>query len=110
MTDFLPAPRGPSDKELKYDRQLRLWAAAGQAALESANVLLVNSSSGTVGVEALKNLVLPGWPPRVKALCAHASNFDYIELTNRVFCRYRAIYHRRRRRRRGRGPRRQLLS
>ncbi|KYK54570.1 NEDD8-activating enzyme E1 regulatory subunit [Drechmeria coniospora] len=50
----------PSDKERKYDRQLRLWANSGQAALESANILLVNSGSGTVGVEALKNLVLPG--------------------------------------------------
>lgn len=51
---------GPTDKERKYDRQLRLWAASGQAALESANMLLVNTGSGTVGVEALKNLVLPG--------------------------------------------------
>ena len=55
-----PVLHGPSDKEKKYDRQLRLWAASGQAALESANVLLVNSGGGTVGVEALKNLVLPG--------------------------------------------------
>lgn len=51
---------GPTDKERKYDRQLRLWAASGQAALESSNILLVNSGSGTVGVETLKNLVLPG--------------------------------------------------
>jgi amyloid beta precursor protein binding protein 1 len=51
---------GPTDKERKYDRQLRLWAASGQAALESANILLVNSGTGTVGIEALKNLVLPG--------------------------------------------------
>lgn len=51
---------GPSDKEKKYDRQLRLWAASGQAALESAHLLLVNSGAGTVGVETLKNLVLPG--------------------------------------------------
>lgn len=50
----------PSDKEKKYDRQLRLWAANGQAALEEAHILLINSGSGTVGVEALKNLVLPG--------------------------------------------------
>ncbi|KAH7171533.1 hypothetical protein EDB81DRAFT_837981 [Dactylonectria macrodidyma] len=55
-----PALLGPSEKERKYDRQLRLWAASGQAALESANILLVNSGSGTVGVETLKNLVLPG--------------------------------------------------
>lgn len=55
-----PALHAPSDKERKYDRQLRLWAASGQAALESASILLVNSGRGTVGVETLKNLVLPG--------------------------------------------------
>ena len=55
-----PILHGPSAKEKKYDRQLRLWAATGQQALEDAHVLLVNSGSGTVGVEALKNLVLPG--------------------------------------------------
>ena len=51
---------GPSEKEKKYDRQLRLWAASGQDALESAHILLVNSGCGTVGIETLKNLVLPG--------------------------------------------------
>ncbi|KAI9826047.1 MAG: hypothetical protein M1832_000496 [Thelocarpon impressellum] len=55
-----PALQGPSSKEKKYDRQLRLWGANGQAALEDANVLLVNSGSGVVGVETLKNLILPG--------------------------------------------------
>ncbi|CAN8102803.1 unnamed protein product [Discula destructiva] len=55
-----PILKGPSEKEKKYDRQLRLWAANGQAALESANILLFNTGSGTVGVETLKNLVLPG--------------------------------------------------
>ena len=55
-----PVLQGPSEKEKKYDRQLRLWAASGQAALENANLLLLNSGSGTVGVETLKNLVLPG--------------------------------------------------
>jgi amyloid beta precursor protein binding protein 1 len=55
-----PHLHGPSDKEKKYDRQLRLWAANGQAALEEAHILLLNSGSGTVGVEVLKNLVLPG--------------------------------------------------
>jgi amyloid beta precursor protein binding protein 1 len=55
-----PILHGPSDKEKKYDRQLRLWAANGQAALEDAHILLLNSGSGTVGVETLKNLVLPG--------------------------------------------------
>ncbi|KAG5953046.1 hypothetical protein E4U53_007088 [Claviceps sorghi] len=51
---------GPSEKERRYDRQLRLWAATGQSALESANVLLVNGGGGSMGIEALKNLVLPG--------------------------------------------------
>ncbi|KAN0083825.1 hypothetical protein V8E54_002913 [Elaphomyces granulatus] len=65
MTDTLPSAfAGPSSKERKYDRQLRLWAASGQEALEKSHVLLVNSDdsmiSGVVGVEALKNLVLPG--------------------------------------------------
>ncbi|KAL5627919.1 hypothetical protein BROUX41_002667 [Berkeleyomyces rouxiae] len=55
-----PVSAGPSEKERKYDRQLRLWAASGQAALENARVLLFNSGGGTAGVEALKNLVLPG--------------------------------------------------
>jgi amyloid beta precursor protein binding protein 1 len=57
-----PILRPPTEKEKKYDRQLRLWAAQGQQALEGAHVLLINSGSGTVGVEALKNLVLPGRP------------------------------------------------
>jgi amyloid beta precursor protein binding protein 1 len=71
MTDTFPgALVGPSSKERKYDRQLRLWAASGQQALEETRVLLVNSdgpwgnqntgASGVVGVETLKNLVLPG--------------------------------------------------
>lgn len=71
MTDaFPPALTGPTSKERKYDRQLRLWAATGQQALEESRVLLVNSDgplgqyntgvSGVAGVETLKNLVLPG--------------------------------------------------
>jgi NEDD8-activating enzyme E1 regulatory subunit len=55
-----PPLHGPTAKEKKYDRQLRLWAASGQQALEEAHILLLNSGSGVVGVEALKNLVLPG--------------------------------------------------
>ncbi|KAK4245472.1 hypothetical protein C7999DRAFT_43002 [Corynascus novoguineensis] len=60
MSQTPPILHGPSEKERKYDRQLRLWAASGQSALESANILLVNSGAGTVGAETLKNLVLPG--------------------------------------------------
>ena len=55
-----PPLQGPTAKEKKYDRQLRLWAASGQQALEEARVLLLNSGSGVVGVETLKNLILPG--------------------------------------------------
>jgi amyloid beta precursor protein binding protein 1 len=55
-----PVLHRPSAKEKKYDRQLRLWAASGQAALENAHLLLVNAGSGVVGIETLKNLVLPG--------------------------------------------------
>ncbi|KAL3789860.1 hypothetical protein ACHAWO_011666 [Cyclotella atomus] len=42
----------------KYDRQLRLWGASGQAALSSTLVLLIGASA--CGTESLKNLVLPG--------------------------------------------------
>ncbi|XP_021352742.1 NEDD8-activating enzyme E1 regulatory subunit-like isoform X1 [Mizuhopecten yessoensis] len=47
-----------SDKNNKYDRQLRLWGDHGQAALESARVCLVNATA--TGTEILKNLILPG--------------------------------------------------
>jgi amyloid beta precursor protein binding protein 1 len=69
-----PMHHGPSEKEKKYDRQLRLWAASGQQALEDAHILLINSGSGTVGTETLKNLVLPG-TPEVPETCS-------FELTN----------------------------
>ncbi|ORZ36950.1 hypothetical protein BCR44DRAFT_1431168 [Catenaria anguillulae PL171] len=49
---------GPDAKTQKYDRQLRLWQAHGQAALERAHVCLVNATA--TGTEILKNLVLPG--------------------------------------------------
>ncbi|KAI9317551.1 ThiF family protein [Dichotomocladium elegans] len=42
----------------KYDRQLRLWAATGQSALEHAKICLLNATA--TGCEILKNLVLPG--------------------------------------------------
>ena len=93
MTDVMaqtpPILHGPSEKERKYDRQLRLWAATGQAALESANILLVNSGSGTVGVETLKNLVLPG-------LSAHSSPLppsQVTDLASRLLFRYWKIRH-----------------
>jgi molybdopterin/thiamine biosynthesis adenylyltransferase len=48
----------PTAKEIKYDRQLRLWSSNGQEALESARLCLINATA--TGTEILKNLVLPG--------------------------------------------------
>ena len=42
----------------KFDRQLRLWGAAGQAALANTCVVLVRATAA--GTETMKNLVLPG--------------------------------------------------
>jgi NEDD8-activating enzyme E1 regulatory subunit len=42
----------------KYDRQLRLWGAAGQQALADTCIVLIRPSAA--GTETLKNLVLPG--------------------------------------------------
>lgn len=47
-----------SAKDRKYDRQLRLWAANGQHALEDTHICLLSASA--TGAEILKNLVLPG--------------------------------------------------
>ncbi|KAF1362687.1 NEDD8-activating enzyme E1 regulatory subunit [Lizonia empirigonia] len=60
MADLPPPFQGPTAKEKKYDRQLRLWGAAGQLALENSHILLINNGPGVVGIETLKNLVLPG--------------------------------------------------
>lgn len=46
------------DKAKKYDRQLRIWGAHGQEALESARICLLTCSP--TGSETLKNLVLGG--------------------------------------------------
>ncbi|KAI0290928.1 hypothetical protein B0F90DRAFT_1782013 [Multifurca ochricompacta] len=48
----------PDSKTRRYDRQLRLWAATGQSALESARVLVIGASATATSI--LKNLVLPG--------------------------------------------------
>ena len=52
----------PTEKEKRYDRQLRLWGGEGQKSLENAHVLIVNSRCGALGSEILKNLALPGKP------------------------------------------------
>ncbi|EGW32082.1 uncharacterized protein SPAPADRAFT_139666 [Spathaspora passalidarum NRRL Y-27907] len=46
------------DKETRYDRQLRLWATAGQSRLEHSHICLLNATP--TGSEILKNLILPG--------------------------------------------------
>ena len=48
-------PKAPAKK---YDRQLRIWGAHGQQALESARICVLGS--GCTATEALKNLVLGG--------------------------------------------------
>jgi amyloid beta precursor protein binding protein 1 len=48
----------PDTKTRRYDRQLRLWAASGQAALEQSRILLLSASATSTSI--LKNLVLPG--------------------------------------------------
>ncbi|KRX37970.1 Nedd8-activating enzyme E1 regulatory subunit [Trichinella murrelli] len=53
-----PQPKLQPEKEIRYDRQLRLWGDHGQNKLELANVCLLNAT--ITGCEILKSLVLPG--------------------------------------------------
>jgi amyloid beta precursor protein binding protein 1 len=46
------------DKNVRYDRGIRIWGHHGQAALEDARVCLLQCSA--TGSEALKNVVLGG--------------------------------------------------
>jgi len=48
----------PVRREVRYDRQLRLWGEHGQTGLESARVLIIGVNATTA--ELAKNLVLPG--------------------------------------------------
>ncbi|KAG8719622.1 hypothetical protein FRC08_002432 [Ceratobasidium sp. 394] len=57
-TTALATQGQPDGKTRRYDRQLRLWAASGQNALESARLLIVGSSATSSSI--MKNLVLPG--------------------------------------------------
>lgn len=98
-----PIIHGPSDKEKKYDRQLRLWAANGQQALEDAHICLVNSGSGTVGVETLKNLVLPGTSYFPTGTCI-------VNYRLTPVCRHRSIHNHRRQTGSGIRLRSQFLS
>ncbi|KAJ7145207.1 hypothetical protein C8R43DRAFT_1013212 [Mycena crocata] len=56
--DITAALAQPDSKTRRYDRQLRLWAASGQSALENARLLVISGSATSTSV--LKNLVLPG--------------------------------------------------
>lgn len=73
MEDTTVRRKAPTAKERKYDRQLRIWGPLGQRRLEEAHVLLINSGHGGVGVEVLKNLVLPG---RLTIFCLLVINSD----------------------------------
>ncbi|KAL4455130.1 hypothetical protein ABPG74_006512 [Tetrahymena malaccensis] len=57
----------------KYDRQLRLWGPQGQRKLANSKILLLGAAPA--GVEALKNLVLPG--------CGHITIVDHQLITER---------------------------
>lgn len=65
----------------KYDRQIRLWGAEGQRRLGEAKVALLGCSPA--GIEALKNLILPGvgtidiWDDRKVVQADLASSFFY---------------------------------
>lgn len=56
----MSSPKSPeqSDKNKKYDRQIRLWGEHGQVSLESSQICLINATA--LGTEILKNTVLPG--------------------------------------------------
>ncbi|KAJ7683019.1 hypothetical protein B0H17DRAFT_1205437 [Mycena rosella] len=56
--DITTALAQPDSKTRRYDRQLRLWAASGQSALENSRLLVISGSATSTSV--LKNLVLPG--------------------------------------------------
>ncbi|KZT21923.1 hypothetical protein NEOLEDRAFT_1138679 [Neolentinus lepideus HHB14362 ss-1] len=61
----------PDNKTRRYDRQLRLWAATGQAALESSRILVIGASATSTSI--MKNLVLPG--------IGHFTILDHREVT-----------------------------
>jgi NEDD8-activating enzyme E1 regulatory subunit len=67
----------PTAKEIKYDRQLRLWSSNGQEALEKARLCLINATA--TGTEILKNLVLPGPPPSQLNLTIGIGGFTILD-------------------------------
>lgn len=65
----------------KYDRQIRLWGTSGQRRLCNAKVILIGCSGA--GIQAIKNLVLPGvghisiWDDRIVAVEDLSCSFFY---------------------------------
>lgn len=65
----------------KYDRQIRLWGAKGQRLLGESKIALLGCSGP--GIEAVKNLVLPGvgsvdiWDERKIAVEDLSDSFFY---------------------------------
>ncbi|KAF9552843.1 hypothetical protein CPC08DRAFT_698258 [Agrocybe pediades] len=57
-TTAIATESAPDSKTRRYDRQLRLWAASGQSALESSRILVISGTATSTSI--LKNLVLPG--------------------------------------------------
>ncbi|KAF9531366.1 hypothetical protein CPB83DRAFT_848913 [Crepidotus variabilis] len=57
-TTAIATEAAPDNKTRRYDRQLRLWAASGQSALESSRILVISGTATSTSI--LKNLVLPG--------------------------------------------------
>ncbi|VDN24186.1 unnamed protein product [Gongylonema pulchrum] len=45
-------------KDVRYDRQIRLWGDEGQSRIENANICVLGSSA--LACEIMKNLVLAG--------------------------------------------------
>lgn len=59
LRPWVPAASDQRDtRNKRYDRQIRIWGAEGQARLEASRVALLNA--GPTGSETLKNLVLGG--------------------------------------------------
>lgn len=82
------------DKNVRYDRQLRLWGQQGQDGLQAARIGVLHSSA--TSAEVLKNLVLPG--TRARNASAFFSSPLALLLTldaARAHARHRVLHHHR---------------
>jgi len=95
-----------TDKQKRYDRQLRLWGEHGQTCMEDCTVCLINGTA--CGAEALKNLVLPGARAAPHRRPNWSGQWESPSLATTA-PRHRILYHCGRRRRVGGGPGQQLL-